>query len=154
MTAEASPQGQTQQRGPGYEVRDTNVKVVVTFIVGLFVFLAFCEFAIMGLLKVLRTPGAESFTPEAPDVIAAQLRRLRTEESNVLAGTAPAGKNSAETIHIPIDRAIELLAERGIPPIPGPLKTEAEVNGHSGTPAPAPPAASDKPAQKTKEAPK
>ena len=39
-------------------------------------------------------------------------------------------------VRIPIDRAIELVAEKGVPFGKGP-KTEVEMNSHAGTPVPA-----------------
>ena len=43
----------------------------------------------------------------------------------------------AKIVRVPIDRAIDLVAERGVPAGKGP-KTEIEINSHAGTPAPPP----------------
>src|SRR5262249_5456621 len=102
--------------GPGYEVRDTNVRSVVTFIASLFLFLLVCQVALWGLLQAIRgREGAGRFTAEsAPDVITEQLTQLRAHGADVLKGEAPAGKEAGK-IRISVDRAIDLLAERGIP---------------------------------------
>jgi len=133
-------------RGPGYEVRDTNVWAVLKFIIALGLFIVVCQVALWGLLKSIRGDRTEAFDPKTTLAVeddrravkldlTAQRHELRAFEENVLAGKQPAGRNSGKTV-IPIDRAIELLAERGVPPIPGPAKTQAEVNAHAGSPAP------------------
>lgn len=135
--------------GPGYEVRDTDVRVVVVFLVSLVLFMIVVQVGLWGMLKGLNSDEKKGDTFVKPEVdvraaidsaakpaefgILEQYRSLKTYENEVLAGKTPAGKSSGKT-YIPIDRAVDLLAERGIAPLPGPMKTEAEVNGHAGTP--------------------
>ncbi len=111
----------------------------------LFVIVAVLQWGLWGMLQGLRddkiprfarpdeTPVAVVDQPAQPKEfgIDEQLRLLRAYESDVLAGKKPAGKSSSSTV-LPIDQAIDLLAERGIPPLPGPSKTEAEVVGSHG----------------------
>ena len=137
-------------RGPGYEVRDTNVRALVIFIACLFLFVAVAQWGLWALLGLFRDrAGEEAFvkpvstssavTPGQPAPpsefgINEQLRQLRSYEKGVLAGQGPAGDSSGKTV-IAVDRALDLLIERGIPPIAGPAQTEAEVNAHSGGPS-------------------
>jgi hypothetical protein len=143
-------QTQPGEVGPGYEVRDTNVRAIVMFIAGLFALMLVVEVGLWGLLGSIKDEKSSTFV--RPDVrpvavvdqaqqaeefgIVEQRKQLRHYESEVLAGKAPAGERSAKSV-LPIERAIDILSERGIPPTPGPAKTEAEVNSHSGIPAPA-----------------
>lgn len=131
-------------RGPGYEVRDTNVRAVVVFLAGMFLVLLVVVVGLRGLLNSLRGRGSNwDRSVENPDVITEQLLDLRRYEADVLAGKARAGKESSGRAVLPIETAIEVLAERGIPPVPGPPKTEAEVNSHSAGGVPADPPRAD-----------
>ena len=177
-------------RGPGYEVRDTNVWAVITFIVGLFAALIVTQFGLWGLLNAIAggyrppappaSPYAESarpgdvpltppgkVTPEVVLEITEQRRRLGAEEDATLGGYAwvdnnndegkpkeggPARVRTGGPVRIPIDRAIELIAERGVPATGGPPRTEVQVNSHSGEPAPAGSGKTDGPASKDRGA--
>jgi hypothetical protein len=144
MSHESQAPFEEPAAGPGYEVRDTNVRTVITFMVVLLVIIAILQMGLWGLLRGLRNDKIPAFTRPDETPIAVvdqpaqpkefgideQLRMLRSHESEVLAGKTPAGKSSSRTV-LPIDQAIDLLADRGIPPIPGPPKTEAEVIGGS-----------------------
>lgn len=118
--------------GPGYEVRDTNVRAVVTFLVGLTLFLIVAQVFLWGLLRAMSAdyktdaPAVQA----APDMIREQRRNLTALED----ASQPS-----------IGRAIDRIAEAGLP-VTGAGKTEAEVNSHSGVAAPtteAPPARKD-----------
>jgi len=146
--------------GPGYEVRDTNVRGILTFVVGLFVALTITQFAMWGLLHAIsggaakepaptspyaEAPDAPGFvppvgkvTPEVAMEITEQRRRLDAEEKATLAGrVGPDHNTKGGPAVIPIDRAIDLIAGRGLPARNRPGRTEVEVNSHSGKPAPA-----------------
>lgn len=113
------------QVGPGYEVRDTNVRGIAVFIVGLFVMLAVVQVGLWGLLRGI-SGAPEPQTPrEAPDVITDQRRRLETGEREALDGKGAPGRMS-------IDQAIEIVADRGLPARGGRARTEVDVNSHSG----------------------
>lgn len=125
--------------GPGYEVRDTNIKTIVLFAVGLVVLLFVSQVGLWVLLKAIRGDRAiDRETPSAPKVIVEQRRQLNAGESALL--DAPAAqirdKDGAVRVRIPIEQAVKLLSERGIPPSTGPARTEIEVNSHDGSPAP------------------
>ena len=107
--------------GPGYEVRDTNVRGVVAFLVGLVLFLVVAQVLLWGMLRLLaaeeRPAGPTTLT--TPPMIPEQLRVLRLREDAAL------GR---------VDAAINRLAEDGIPVMPSD-RTEADMNSHSGIPA-------------------
>jgi hypothetical protein len=122
--------------GPGYEVRDTNVRGVVTFFVGLTLFVILAQVFLWGLLRGLSPERPDNATDaaslgltprEVQDLrrtIPRQLEDLHKTEDTVLAGSD--GR--------PIDQAMRTLAEKGIPPTAAGL-TEADVNSHAGIPA-------------------
>ncbi|MFO0953859.1 MAG: hypothetical protein U0835_22425 [Isosphaeraceae bacterium] len=118
--ASATPPPDT---GLGYEIRDTNVRAVVTFLVGLSLFVVVSQVFLWGLLKALSAdkPAREALLT-TPDMIQVQRQELNRKEDAALAN---------------IERAIDRIADQGLPAPPaGPGKTEAEVNSHSGTPNP------------------
>ena len=129
----------------GYETRDASLPTVLTagIVLTVFVFVV-----IFGLLKyydelakndqaepepvVVQTgPGPKSLIHQRD-----QLLQLRAEEEAVLTQYGWVDRQ-AKVVRVPIDRAIDLVAERGVPAGQGP-KTEVEVNSHAGTPAPPP----------------
>jgi hypothetical protein len=134
MTHESNPPaGNT---GPGYEVRDTNVRGVVTFLVGLTLFVILSQVFLWGVLRGLSpsqpTPPTDAaslgLTPAQVEdlrrTIPRQLRELHEAEAAVLAG-----KDG-----LSIDEAMRRLAEKGIEPSAAGL-TEADVSSHAGIPA-------------------
>jgi hypothetical protein len=127
-------------RGPGYEVRDTNVRSIVVFTIGMFLALTVTQFSMWGLLKVITGGKPERADPlSGPEVAGRQLETLRRDEGALLGGYgwADPAKKKDGPVRIPIDRAIDLIAERGVPSSGGSARTEVEVNSHSGEPAPA-----------------
>jgi hypothetical protein len=127
-------------RGPGYEVRDTRVSAIVTFLVGLFLFIIVAQVFLWGLLRSISSDKPEPGAIAAPELILTeQLRQLRKGEDAAL---------GLDTEHKPgpgklsINDAIDLLAERGIAPVAP--RTAAEVNSHSGMPAMTPQESTDK----------
>jgi len=132
--------------GPGYEVRDTNVRGILTFAVGLalciVLSMTFLYFLLRGItgqkgmdrsaasIKT-RVTGANA-SAEAPANLHEQLRKLRADEDAAL--NAPPGPSDLKkgTVRIPIRQAIDLLTERGVPAAHGKARTEVDVNSHSG----------------------
>ncbi len=158
--------------GPGYEVRDTNVKAIFVFVVGLFLFLFVAQVGLWGLIKAIsgspapeahrESPYAETpragdnvlpargkITPEVVLEITEQRRELRDREKAILGsygrvadeeekkkGTGKEEeKKKGGRVRIPIERAIDLIAERGLPATGSAGRTEVDVNSHSGVPA-------------------
>lgn len=124
-------------RGPGYETRDTNVASIVKFAAGLALLCVFAGFVVwftmLWLTGGLPAPDIEMRTVPEPQ---GQLKALHTREDALLNSNGADEKGGP--IRIKIERAIDLIAERGLPATPA-TKTEIEINSHSGTVAqPAP----------------
>lgn len=118
--------------GPGYEVRDTNVRSIITFLVGLTLFIIVSQVALWGLFRGISGGEPEPPSPlSTPAMLTEQLRALHAREDAAL-GLGKEAKPGPGRISI--DDAIDRLIEQGIPPIE-PSHTEADVNSHSGTPA-------------------
>lgn len=120
----------------GYEVRDVNYRTLGKAVIYFFAF-AVASFA-FGMYWYGRTnPKEDRQTlatiknlnrpmPASPNPILQQnvnsktdMARMRTREDEILHGTGPV--EGTDKVHIPIDRAMELLVERGLP------KTGAQV---------------------------
>jgi hypothetical protein len=121
--------------GGAYEHRDVNVGAVVRFGIGLFVVTAIALIAMAGLWWLLakkeqkeqgaELPASEVATPwQGPPAPRLQvstysdLEVLRRKKEKLLNSYGWVDK-SAGTVRIPIDRAMELVAKRGIPPARG-----------------------------------
>lgn len=119
--------------GPGYEIRDTNARAVVRFGIGMVIAVIVVEVILLGVYKVLeRKPGPEP-AKRAPVDLYEQLAGLRQSEEETLTSYGWVDRK-AGVVRIPIDRALDLVVERGVPKGKGP-KTMAEVNSHAGIPA-------------------
>ena len=116
---------------PGYEVRDTNIRSIIIFAAGLIVALLVAQVSLWAFLK-----GLNGSTPEPraalsmPAMADREYNTLRERENEILGKSAWVDKDAGK-VRIPIDRAIELLSERGLSST-GAGKTEAEMNSHSG----------------------
>lgn len=122
--------------GPGYEVRDTNVWAIIYFLIGLFIFLLFVMGSMWVMLESLAgkadtRPPIPGRKPSEGVAILDQRRKLSDYEDRTLNGTTSPAK-PGDPIHVPIGRAIDLLADRGLPPMSGPGVTEADLNSHNG----------------------
>jgi hypothetical protein len=126
-------------RGPGYEVHDANIRAIAVFLVGLIVFGVATQIGLWGLLRLLTGSDTQprDQTLSAPEVLTSQLRRLHAEEDAALGGEPSWVDRKQGKVRIPIDRAIELIAERGLPPGQAKPMTAVEVNSHAGSPVPA-----------------
>lgn len=122
----------------GYELRDTNVRSVIIFMVGLTLFLIVAQVALWVTLKGLNGGNPETRAPlSMPPMADGEYLKLRSHEDEVLGVSAWVDKSNGK-VRIPVDRAIDLLSERGLPPT-GSGKTEAQINSHSGKAATAEP---------------
>lgn len=127
-----------RQTNPGYEIRDANVRSVVTFVVALIFLLLVCQVGLWALLKGLNGGESENRAPlQMPAMADDEYLTLRAREDAILDKSAWVDKTAGKA-RIPIGRAIELLSERGLSP-KGTGKTEARMNSHSGLAAPAEP---------------
>jgi hypothetical protein len=124
--------------GPGYETRDANPRSLMRFGFVLFAFLALTIIGMLAVYRVVFVPdkvpeGAWVIPSQSPDDIYHVLRTLRESEKERLT-TYGWVDRKAGIVRIPIDRAIDLVAQRGVPKGKGP-RTEAELNSYAGRPA-------------------
>ena len=123
-------------RGPGYEVRDTNVRAIVVFLIGLTVLIIVVQVGLWGLLKSIKGEQTGPKLPlTSPEMITDQRKQLNTRENETLEGYGWVDKKKG-AVRIPISKAIDLLAEQGLPAPARPPRTEVDVNSHSGTVVP------------------
>lgn len=138
--------------GPGHEKNDVSIRGVVWFVVGLVVAGIGVQLLIWGVFRVLGSQS-KSIDRPIPPVVEKSMKRLPPAphlEDRPLAPRAVLNAQEdarlssygwvdqkAGVVHVPIDRAIDLLARRGI----------AETKGSPGGPAsPASPASPAAPA--------
>ncbi len=125
-----------QLRQLGYERSDISLPTLVKWIIFLFVFVAFCSLTAWVIYAVFVPEIGEDYhanpqrfaknVPVEPQLQALPKRDIKTfreEEDRILNSYGWADKN-ARTVHVPINRALEMVAERGLPsrepgPIPG-----------------------------------
>ncbi|MFL6528525.1 MAG: hypothetical protein ACJ8IQ_10535 [Chthoniobacterales bacterium] len=112
----------------GYEPRDVNVRAVVWFAVGLVVSAIIIHLALGGLFVLFKrqhpSPDAPSRIVLQPRVVAPEPRlqpnpvpefsRFRTSEEEELNSYGWINKERG-IVRIPIERAIDLIAQRGLP---------------------------------------
>ena len=116
---------------PGYEVRDTNIRTVTLFGVGLVLLVVVANLLLLGVYEQLYKLREPKETPTPPENLAAQLQTLRQTEDAALGGYWVDRK--AGVVRIPIDRAIDLVARRGVPQGKGP-QTEIQINSREKNP--------------------
>src|SRR5215470_14728268 len=115
------------KRGPGYETRDASIPTLVKFAIGLFVLLVVALWAMRGLFNYFRVeqtlgPPASPFAatrplPPPPRLQAAPARdwrELHASEDRILNSYSWVDRQ-AGVVRIPISRAMDVLAERGLP---------------------------------------
>src|SRR5262245_61779352 len=103
----------------GYEVRDTNVRAIIAFLIGLTVFLVVVQVVLWGVLRALSSDKPEDTGPLTnPETIHVQRQALNARDDEQL-----------KAVQIAIDR----IAETGLAPVPA--RTAVEVNSHAGKPA-------------------
>ncbi len=115
----------------GHEERDANIAAVLWFALALVLTLIVVLFLVKGTLHLfsvvptevaLPVNPATGFGAEAPPEPRLQLnapldlKQLREQEDAVLNGYGWVDKSSG-TVRMPIERAIDLLAQRGLPPL-------------------------------------
>ncbi len=130
-----------------HEHRDINIRAVIGFMIGLIVVALVVQVLMWLLFGHFAGRAAREDPPRPPlgaaagrlppeprlqTTPAADLRKLRAREHEILASYGWVDR-AAGTVRIPIDRAMELLLERGLPPTP------------TAPPPPAPPVAQPSP---------
>ena len=127
MAGHARPQGQfTDRQEPGFEPRDTNIRLVIRFGVGLVLLLVVLQLVLLGSYRYFLRQREPAAREPRPTNLTEQLKSLRAEEDAALGGY---GKVEGEPgyARIPIDRAMDLMVKKGVPFGKG-QKTEVEVN--------------------------
>lgn len=117
-----------QLRELGYERADVSLPTLMRWIIFLFVFVAFCSLASWVIYRVFVPEiGVEpmangqrvvNMPPDNPQLQAApkrDIREFRLAEERVLNSYGWADK-TAGTVHIPVDRAMAIIAKQGLPP--------------------------------------
>ncbi len=118
----------TERRGPGYERRDIAVKPLLIFAVALIVLAVPVFFGMAWLLKSFDTREAARATAVSPIAAERQIPpeprlelneresfvQLRQKEEQLLNNYAWVNRTT-DTVRIPVSRAMELIAERGLP---------------------------------------
>jgi hypothetical protein len=139
--------GPDPQEGPGYETRDANVNALLQFGVGLIIALVVIQFAMLAMFRLFEMERPQARTQRAQENLYQQLRDLRHGEDEALSSYKIDPRTGLA--RIPIERAMELVAEKGAPFGKGP-KTELEMISHGGTPVPAAGKDAPKPSGETK----
>ena len=116
----------------GHEVSDVSIRGLVTFLVGLVVSLAVVVLAVAWMFVLLVKRATEADPPESPlaelrepappsphlqQSPAFDMRIMREEQAAALKRTRWIDKE-AQVVQIPVEQAIELVAERGLPDWP------------------------------------
>ena len=120
------------EAGPGYEVRDTNIRTVTLFGVGLVLLVVVANVLLLRVYDQLYKQREPRETPTPAENLAAQLQTLRRTEHAALGGYGWVDRK-AGVVRIPIDRAIDLVAQRGVPQGKGP-QTEIQINSREQNP--------------------
>jgi hypothetical protein len=136
MTAEHAPNAHPDPGdGTGYETRDASVSALLKFGVGLILFMVVVQFMMLGIYRVFVAERPEATKPPTTTNLYQQLRDLHHDEETNLESYGWVDRK-AGIVRIPIERAIELVAEKGVGFGKGP-KSELEMNSHAGTMVPA-----------------
>ena len=124
-----SPEGTPTSRELGYEVRDTNLRVVIVFGIALFAITAACYVATIGVFTFFAwraDRGQPVLTPATTlrkQDLPADPRLQTSPPSELVEFRARSARelesygwvdSSAGIVHVPIDRAIDLVAKEGL----------------------------------------
>jgi hypothetical protein len=133
---------------PGYETRDANVGGVFHFLVYLSIVLVFTMLLCWGLFRYFSVDQANP-APASPFAGTRQLPsgaqlqvnprqdllRFRAEQDKSLESYAWENRTGG-IVRVPIERAMELLLQKGVPVAPEPSAAEAEKPGSKGSAKP------------------
>jgi hypothetical protein len=117
-------------------VSDANIRAVLYFAAGLAAFSLAVMVLLWVQLKALSGDQPEPPSPfKPPDVVRDQRIQLQSHEQAVLAGGYGWSAETKGAVRIPIDDAIKLVADRGLPVLSAKPRTEVDINSHAGKPA-------------------
>ncbi len=124
----------TVNSGIGHEERDANIRAVAWFVVALIITLVVVMLLVRWLFSAFPQPQAEFAAPattaeasELPPEPRLQvnapedLAKMRREEDAILDSYGWVDKQNG-IVRIPVSRAMELIAQRGLPPLKHPGK--------------------------------
>lgn len=125
--ANPSEAGHTVAPHPGHETRDVNLRLIVISLVGLSILIILVFLIVGGLLAFLTNLEVGQIVPLPPLAVdqqppeprlqpspAEDLQILRAEEDAILSNYGWVNEE-AEVVRLPIERAMELTLERGLP---------------------------------------
>jgi hypothetical protein len=115
----------TPNSGPGHETSDVNIWAIGKFLVALVAITMISLLLLLGLFKFFQSREATSVAntveprksfpqPQLQQTPVLDLRAIRAEEDQYLNSYAWVDEKKG-VVRIPIDRAIEVLAQRGLP---------------------------------------
>ena len=119
------PHSRQGKHGPGHETTDVNVWAVGKFVIGLVVVCVVSLGLLFGLLKFFQSREETSVAntveptrlfpePQLQKTPTLDLKTILAEEDKLLNGYAWVDSKQG-IVRIPVDRAIEVLAKRGLP---------------------------------------
>ena len=127
MQKSTSENSHAPAQGPGYETRDVNIRGAYTFALTLFAVLVIVIFGMRGLFWHFEStqPLGPETTPfksarELPPTPRLQvdprqdLAHMKEQQQEILNSYGWADQGTGK-VHIPIDRAMDLLLQRGLP---------------------------------------
>jgi hypothetical protein len=134
---------ENKQRGPGYEERDVNVFMVGKFAFALVLMTLFAMALLYGLFRYFQSQsGGQARTadpartfpqPQLQRTPIPDLKTVRAAEEHILTSYDWVDRGKG-VVRIPIDRAMDLLVERGLPARQAapPSSSDASVPTESG----------------------
>ena len=118
--------------GPGYETRDASVPSLLSFGVGLIIAIVVIQLLMLGFYHRFVKERPKEVAEKATENLYQQLRDLHRNEAEALGSYGWVDRKEG-VVRIPIERAIDVVAEKGVRFGKGP-KSELEMNSHAGTP--------------------
>lgn len=136
-----SPRSDTPDRGPGYETRDLALKPIIYFVVGLLLFGAVVQYVMTTIMTVYYFPQSDSanvpkfanvmkdtnkpYDPELQRDTTQDMLDMYAQEDAVL--TTYGVDKKAGTQRIPLSRAMDVVAQKGLPVRPNPPERPKEL---------------------------
>jgi hypothetical protein len=140
---EPGPEPAPSDVAAGHEVSDVSIRGLIIFLVGLLASLAAVVFAISWMFSFLSMRAQRSDSPPPPlaplrtkgppeprlqETPALEMRKMREAEEAALTNTRWIDKQQG-IVQIPIDRAMELIGQRGLPHWPAAKEADQNAAG-------------------------
>lgn len=104
---------------PGYETRDVRIKGLLLFLGGLTLATVLVELIMLAMYGLFTSKEKEPEAVSPVTTLVSQRKELKSREDSALEKYSWANPGKTK-VRIPIDRAIELIADRGLPKAKGP----------------------------------